>query len=76
MRTVGEIALSISTTSTLEATQTEIAEHKGFGHPDSLCDGAVEADTTALLSEVPPSGQGGGEAPGAGFLSGNGALHR
>ncbi len=48
MRTVGEIALSISTTSTLEATQTEIAEHKGFGHPDSLCDGAVEAAACAL----------------------------
>jgi hypothetical protein len=29
-------------------------------------DGAVEADTTALLSEVPPSGQGGGEATAAG----------
>lgn len=48
MRTVGEIALSISTTSTLEVTQTEIAEHKGFGHPDSLCDGAVEAAAYAL----------------------------
>ena len=53
MRTVGEIALSISTTSTLEATQTEIAEHKGFGHPDSLCDGAEGLKTSSMPMSLP-----------------------
>ncbi|MHC6052193.1 methionine adenosyltransferase [Ralstonia solanacearum] len=32
----------------METAQAEIAEHKGIGHPDSLCDGAVEAAACAL----------------------------
>ncbi|WP_434032687.1 methionine adenosyltransferase [Cupriavidus sp. a3] len=43
-----EIVLSIATSSVLVQGRAEICEHKGIGHPDSLCDGAVEAAARAL----------------------------
>lgn len=42
------IAISVSTTPSRWIEQTEMCEHKGVGHPDSLCDGAVEAAAHAL----------------------------
>ncbi|TPQ30650.1 methionine adenosyltransferase [Cupriavidus pinatubonensis] len=42
------IAISVSTAPLQWMGQTEMCEHKGVGHPDSLCDGAVEAAAHAL----------------------------
>ena len=42
------IAISISNTPSWRSERTEMCEHKGIGHPDSLCDGAVEAAAHAL----------------------------
>jgi len=42
------IAISVSTTPSWWSERTEMCEHKGIGHPDSLCDGAVEAAAQAL----------------------------
>ncbi|MBV8273242.1 MAG: methionine adenosyltransferase [Cupriavidus sp.] len=42
------IAIAVSTTPPWWSEQTEMCEHKGIGHPDSLCDGAVEAAAQAL----------------------------
>lgn len=37
-----------STNSGVTQSPFEICEHKGYGHPDSLCDGAAEAVPRAL----------------------------
>jgi len=42
------IAISVSNTPSWRDERTEMCEHKGIGHPDSLCDGAVEAAAHAL----------------------------
>ncbi|MFM0415937.1 methionine adenosyltransferase [Paraburkholderia aromaticivorans] len=42
------IALSIPTAPSQWGMRTEMCEHKGIGHPDSICDGAVEAGARAL----------------------------
>ncbi|WP_029047150.1 methionine adenosyltransferase [Cupriavidus sp. amp6] len=47
MSTAGTIAISVSTAPGWIG-PTEMCEHKGVGHPDSLCDGAVEAAARAL----------------------------
>ncbi|SCK20786.1 methionine adenosyltransferase [Variovorax sp. HW608] len=41
-------ALSVTTAPMQWSTRTEMCEHKGIGHPDSLCDGAVEAAARAV----------------------------
>ncbi|BDB29311.1 S-adenosylmethionine synthetase [Cupriavidus sp. TA19] len=43
-----KIALAIASVPSRSREQTEMCEHKGIGHPDSLCDGAVEAAARAL----------------------------
>lgn len=48
MPTTENIALAISSVPSRPREQTEMCEHKGIGHPDSLCDGAVEAAARAL----------------------------
>lgn len=48
MPALEEIALSVTAVPSQWSTQTEMCEHKGIGHPDSLCDGAVEAAARAL----------------------------
>ncbi|QUN28636.1 methionine adenosyltransferase [Cupriavidus sp. KK10] len=48
MPTAETIALAISSVPSRPKEQTEMCEHKGIGHPDSLCDGAVEAAARAL----------------------------
>lgn len=48
MPTMENIAISISSGPPWRGEQTEMCEHKGIGHPDSLCDGAVEAAAHAL----------------------------
>lgn len=48
MPTTEELALSVSTVPSQWTTRTEMCEHKGIGHPVSLCDGAVEAAARAL----------------------------
>jgi len=47
MPTTENIAISVSRASRW-IEPTEMCEHKGVGHPDSLCDGAVEAAAHAL----------------------------
>ncbi|SCK28397.1 S-adenosylmethionine synthetase [Variovorax sp. HW608] len=42
-----DAALSVTTAPMQWSTRTEMCEHKGIGHPDSLCDGAVEAAARA-----------------------------
>lgn len=48
MPTAGNMAISISCVPPQWHQHTEMCEHKGIGHPDSLCDGAVEAAAHAL----------------------------
>lgn len=48
MPTAGHIALSVKNGPSCWTEPTEMCEHKGVGHPDSLCDGAVEAAAQAL----------------------------
>jgi len=47
MPTAENITISVSSASRW-VEPTEMCEHKGVGHPDSLCDGAVEAAAHAL----------------------------
>lgn len=42
------VALSISKAPSQWDASTEMCEHKGIGHPDSICDGVVEAGARAL----------------------------
>ncbi|QBY55727.1 methionine adenosyltransferase [Cupriavidus oxalaticus] len=48
MPTMENISISISSRPSWRGEPTEMCEHKGIGHPDSLCDGAVEAAARAL----------------------------
>lgn len=48
MLTSENIALSVSNAASQWDARTEMCEHKGIGHPDSICDGAVEAGARAL----------------------------
>ncbi|WP_416047456.1 methionine adenosyltransferase [Cupriavidus basilensis] len=43
-----DLVVSVATASPLAGARAEMGEHKGIGHPDSLCDGAVEAAARAL----------------------------
>lgn len=47
MTNTGYCAISV-TPIPAQGHSTEMCEHKGIGHPDSLCDGAVEAASRAL----------------------------
>ncbi|KAF7961794.1 S-adenosylmethionine synthetase [Cupriavidus sp. UYMU48A] len=48
MPTTENIAISVSSAPSWWMESTEMCEHKGVGHPDSLCDGAVEAAARSL----------------------------
>ncbi|MGX6568093.1 methionine adenosyltransferase [Cupriavidus necator] len=48
MTIMENIAIAISRGPSWRGEHTEMCEHKGIGHPDSLCDGAVEAAARAL----------------------------
>ncbi|GAB7540571.1 methionine adenosyltransferase [Cupriavidus sp. 8B] len=48
MLTSEKIALNVSNAPSQWDVRTEMCEHKGIGHPDSICDGAVEAGARAL----------------------------
>ncbi|MGT2490294.1 methionine adenosyltransferase [Cupriavidus basilensis] len=48
MLTSENIALSVSNAASQWDARTEMCEHKGISHPDSICDGAVEAGARAL----------------------------
>lgn len=47
MNNSGDCVISV-TPPPAQGLSTEMCEHKGIGHPDSLCDGAVEAASRAL----------------------------
>jgi S-adenosylmethionine synthetase len=49
--TEGKVNLIVSyTAAAIDAQRTELCEHKGDGHPDSLCDGIAEAVSQALCA--------------------------
>ncbi|WP_011295951.1 methionine adenosyltransferase [Cupriavidus necator] len=48
MPTTENLVISVSSAPSWWTESTEMCEHKGVGHPDSLCDGAVEAAAHAL----------------------------
>ncbi len=50
MPTMENIAISVSRAPSWRSERTEMCEHKGIGHPDSLCDGAVEAAAHACAA--------------------------
>ncbi|KWF26714.1 S-adenosylmethionine synthetase [Burkholderia diffusa] len=48
MSSTANIVVTVEPTAALRDARTEMCEHKGIGHPDTLCDSAVEAAARAL----------------------------